>query len=270
MTCWARVLPLFWRKSTVADALRVLVTRPQGDACDSLCGALEAAGHEAYSQPLLKLEKLAQLSAQQRSLLQRLDEFQHIIFISGNAVSFGMELVEDTWPQLPVGLNWYAVGSATAGRLAAYGIDAVSPAEMSSEGLLNLPALQAVSEQRVLIVKGQGGRDTLRAVLSGRGAQVEELACYRRCPPALSREELLDRLLRWGIDIVLISSGEGLENLRLLLSRAETSKLNLIVPSERIARMARDGEFKRVTTAENASDAAMLRALEEWPHCTGE
>ena len=58
-----------------------------------------------------------------------------------------------------------------------------------------------------------------------------------------------------------------------LLSPAETSKfvgITLLVPSQRIAGLAREAGFKRVITAENASDAAMLRALGDWQNSAGE
>jgi uroporphyrinogen-III synthase len=127
--------------------------------------------------------------------------------------------------------------------------------------------LQHVREQRVLIVKGQGGRATLTAELSRRGAAVDELACYRRGLPAIPAGQLAANLARWGIDVIMLSSGEGLANLQVLLSPAETTKLKhigLIVPSERVAHLAREAGFEQIVTAENASDGAMLRALRTW------
>jgi len=247
---------------------RVLVTRPVGEASDTLCKAIKAAGYEVYSQPLLELNALPQLPAAQRQLVLHLDSYQHVIFISANAVRFGMALVNDYWPQLPTGLNWYAIGAATAAVLARHGIAAITPERvMSSEGLLAVPALQHVREQRVLIVKGEGGRATLTAELSRRGAAVDELACYRRSLPELPAGELAAKFSRWGIDVIMLSSGEGLANLQVLLSPAETSKLKhigLIVPSARVAHLAREAGFEQIVTAENASDGAMLRALRTW------
>jgi uroporphyrinogen-III synthase len=203
-----------------------------------------------------------------------LDHYQHIIFISANAVHFGMAVVTDHWPQLPVGINWYAVGDATARGLERFDIQAVTPgSDMTSEGLLSLPYLRNIEGQRVLIVKGEGGRHTLRTELLRRGALVDELACYRRGLPELAAGALAQRIAQWQIDLILISSGEGLANLLLLLSPAETTKLkaiDLIVPSQRVAEMARDAGFGRIVTAENASDVAMLRALQEWRPSTGE
>jgi uroporphyrinogen-III synthase len=71
----------------------------------------------------------------------------------------------------------------------------------------------------------------------------------------------------------MISSGEGLANLQALLRWPETTKFRhicVIVPSERIARMALKAGFEQVVTAENASDVAMLHALEEWKPGSGE
>jgi uroporphyrinogen-III synthase len=102
---------------------------------------------------------------------------------------------------------------------------------------------------------------------------VDELACYQRYCPVLQPGELAGKLAEWRIDLVLISSGEGLTNFKSLLRSPETTKfrdIGLIVPSERVARMAREAGFGRIVTAENASDVAMLRALEELKPCSGE
>lgn len=251
-----------------AAATAVLVTRPSGDAADTLCYALRAAGYRAFHQPLIELHPLAEPSHVQRQVLLGLDTYQHVIFISGNAVNFGMRWVEDFWPQLPHGLHWYAVGAATAAALRRFGIEAMTPhSSMSSEGLLAMPSLQSVRGERVLLVKGEGGRDTLRQTLLGRGAAVDELACYRRGLPELSQSELAARLASWAVDVILVSSGEGLGNLQLLLSPAESTKfkaLGMIVPSLRIAEMARDAGFSHIITAEDASDGAMMGALQQW------
>jgi uroporphyrinogen-III synthase len=246
----------------------VLITRPAGGSADTLSAVLRQAGFEVYCQPLLQVSGIPELSGAQRSLLLDLDLYRHVIFISTNAVQFGMDRLDEYWPQLPEGISWYAIGDTTAAELGAFGIDAATPGvNMTSEGLLALPALEDVRDERVLIVKGEGGRETLKNELARRGARVDELACYRRSPPDVAAGELARKLSEWAIDLILISSGEGLANLQLLLTPAETSKLKhmaLVVPSERVARLARDAGFDQVVTAENASDAAMLRALQAW------
>ena len=246
----------------------VLVTRPAGQA-QGLLDALCAAGFgPVHHFPMLVLEPLEQLAPEQHQHLLDLDLYQHVIFISANAVRFGLERVDEYWPQLPIGINWYAIGDTTARLLQERGLEAMTPGEsMSSEGLLSRPELQSVEGQRVLVFKGQGGRETLRKTLVQRGARVDELACYRRTCPQISPELLPKLLLEQAIDVAMISSGEGLANMLTLLSDEESTKfkdISLIVPSARVAAMAQQAGFNDVVTAANASDAAMLQALQRW------
>jgi uroporphyrinogen-III synthase len=223
---------------------------------------------------MLQLLPLAEPGAPQRQLLLDLDLYTHVIFVSTNAVRWGMAWIESYWPQLPAGLCWYAVGDATADALAGYGVRVQTPGgAMNSEALLDLPALHEVDGQRVLIVKGEGGRAALADALGRRGARVDELACYRRLPPQLAPGELASQLLRWRIDLVMLSSGEGLDNMLALLSPAETSKfidMPLLVPSARVAQQAQAAGFRRIIKADNASDSAMLHALGKWQSTAGD
>jgi len=257
----------------MAASLGVLVTRPAGQA-EALCAALERAGYSAHSLPLLQLQPLPELAPDQRELVSSLDKFQHIIFVSGNAVRWGMPWIEAVWPQLPVGPNWYAVGDATARLLSSHGVSASTPGDvMTSEGLLELPGLRQVRGHRALIIKGEGGRQTLAAELIRRGSRVDELACYRRGAPVLEPGELAQKLAQWNIGLVMISSGEGITNMLALLGTAEATKFidtTLLVPSQRVAQLAHSAGFSRVVTAENASDSAMLSALAAWQPTAGE
>lgn len=256
-----------------ADRPAVLVTRPAGEAADALCRSLRARGYAVEHQPLLELHPLDTLPPELRQRVIDLDQYRHVIFISANAVRFGMAHLQDYWPQWPVGVHWYAIGAATAALLATYGVEAITPGpEMTSEALLAVPQLAQVTGERVLIVKGEGGRDKLASELAARGARVETLACYRRRWPDLSRRDFLQRLERAGIGVVLVTSGEGLACLVQLLSPAETSKLGdmtIIVPSARVAQQALDAGFARVVTARNASDSAMLSALDQCHQSSG-
>ncbi|WP_051230160.1 uroporphyrinogen-III synthase [Haliea salexigens] len=254
-------------------ARSVLVTRPAGQG-EQLCSALAARGFTAHHLPFLQLQPLTPLPVAERLRVQALDRVQHVIFVSANAVGFGMPIIEGYWPQLPQGLQWYAVGDGTARALGGFDIVAETPGEnMTSEGLLNLPGLRDCAGERVLIVKGQGGRDTLRQELSRRGAHVETLACYRRVRPAMAPGALATALADWQIEVICISSGDGLNTMLALLSPEETTKLRgvtLLLPSRRVADAAMAAGFQHCLVADNASDGAMLRALEHWSPAKGE
>lgn len=253
----------------------VLVTRPAGQA-ERLCAGLTAAGYRPVHFPLLEVSPVIPLEACQRRIVGALEDYDHCLFVSSNAARFGLEslmLGRSGWPG---SVHCYAVGDSTADVLRAAGLSVSTPGvDMTSEGLLALPPLQAVAGQQVLIVKGEGGRTALREVLVERGARVDELRCYRRSAPDTD-PRILQRLLREeSVSRILISSGESLDNLMALLQQVEDmharlADVALVVPSQRIAEQAREAGWRMVLVAANASDDAMLAALQHSMSVRGE
>ncbi|WP_439105501.1 uroporphyrinogen-III synthase [Congregibacter sp.] len=246
---------------------RVLVTRPVGQA-DSLMSALGNAGFTPLHLPMLTIEPIDPLPGAQRQLLLDLDRFEHVIFVSANAARIGMACLQDYWPQLPLGQTYWAVGESTALNLEAEGLEVARPqSDMSSEGLLAMDGLADLTSQRVLIVKGEGGRRFLEQELEARGAKVDSLECYRRGYAAHDAQDCQRLLTGQGLALILISSGEGLERLTGLLQPLEHTNLamtTLLVPSQRVEGQARELGWRNVERAENASDAAMLTAAASW------
>jgi uroporphyrinogen-III synthase len=244
----------------------VLITRPAGQA-DGLIAALREAGWQTRHLPLLSIEPIEPLDGVMRQRILDLDRYDHLIFVSANAARIGCERIGELWPQWPVGQRYWAVGRSTAQVLARAGLAATCPeSDMSSEGLLALPGLGEVRKQRCLLIRGEGGRTMIADTLRQRGAGVDDLCCYRRGMVEYDEEQLA--ALRGGCpDLVLVSSGEGLERLSGLLKPREHTNLagaTLLVPSVRVATVAERLGWRDVQTVENASDAAMLAAAEHW------
>lgn len=249
-----------------------LITRPEGQA-EPLIAGLAARGLNSLHLPMLTLQPLDPLPARERQRVLDLDRYQHLIFISSNAARFGLAAIDDYWPQYPEGQQYWAVGGSTAGVLEAAGLSVITPeVDLSSEGLLALPGLQRVDGERVLIIKGEGGRDLLQRRLGERGAEVHTLSCYRRGPPTLAADECQARLAEQPVQLILISSGEGLAQLSRLLQPQENTNLagiTIIVPSARVAEQASALGWRAVRTAHSASDDAMLEAVSAWQHAQG-
>ena len=76
-------------------------------------------------------------------------------------------------------------GAVGGDALARHGIhDVISPPlRFDSEALLELPQLTDVNGRRVIIFRGDGGRELLGETLAARGASVEYVSCYRRGRP---------------------------------------------------------------------------------------
>ncbi len=242
----------------------VLVTRPVGQEA-ALCGSLLAAGYRTVACPMIRIEPMLELSPPQRTLIHNLDQYQHVIFVSSNAVRFGMDCIDDYWPQLPVDLNWYTVGESSARELAEFGVKVQRPLQqMTSEGLLEIDTLLNIDQHKVLIVKGEGGRDFLRTSLAQRGALIQELAVYKREKPDRSAGEVFALITDNDCRALMLSSGEGLHNMVSLLTEQELislQQLSLVVPGQRVAAMARAMGFTQLLVASNATDEAMIEAL---------
>jgi uroporphyrinogen-III synthase len=194
--------------------------------------------------------------------------YDDLLFISANAVRYGLRALFGEQVLWPPGCRCFAVGERTADALRVCGARVLTPGDdMRSEALLALPELHSMAGRRVLLVRGEGGRDLLRDALCARGARVDELVCYRRSPVAVDPPALGSLLQREHIRVILISSGEAMGHLSALLKSQENTNLALdevtvIVPSERVAALARSAGWRAIQVAANASDDAMLAALQ--------
>ena len=230
--------------------------------------SLSAGGWTPLHLPLLAIDPLDPLPDAQRQRVLDLDRYAHLIFVSANAARVGLERIQDYWPQFPARQRYWAVGQSTAQVLEAAGLEVERPErDMRSEGLLALPGLQQVHGQRALIVRGEGGRQFIARTLRARGASVDSLCCYRRVPVSHRAHEVVARIAAERADLIMISSGEGLELLSdLLRPRQHTTlaAITLLAPSPRVAERARDLGWQRVELSDNASDTAMLAAARRW------
>jgi len=243
----------------------VLTTRPaamQG----ALTSALDERGFKAIPLPLLEIipEDLENPSTPGlQSKLLDLDLYQHVIVVSRNAARIAIDLLDQLWPQLPIGVQWHAIGKGTAEELASYEIHATTNEGLDSEALLTQPAFTQPSGERVLIFKGVGGRTLLEETLTERGAKVETISLYQRQMPGYSDVELSE-CFKQAPGAILISSGEALEHLAKLADEwglfADTP---IFVPSQRVADLGNELGFTDITVADGADDSAMIAALEQ-------
>ncbi len=164
------------------------------------------------------------------------------------------------------GQRWLAVGAGSRDALARCGIAADAPSRMDSEGLLALPALQAVDGTDVGFVTAPGGRGRIATTLQARGAHVHRADVYARQPvaiPAAAWRRLDAALADPARVLLLASSGEALEALLAQASpelRPTLLQAAVVAPGARLAGLARDAGFARIAVAGSPRPAAMLRA----------
>ncbi|KAF4530946.1 hypothetical protein B566_EDAN018980, partial [Ephemera danica] len=126
------------------------------------------------------------------NMIARLDTFDLAVFVSPNAVHRVMPLITKA-EVLPAQLQFAVVGKGSARALQEYGIrESIVPSSRSdSEALLELDAFRQMQGKRVVIFRGDTGRELLGETLTQRGAVVEYVACYRRVRPQTDLAALL-------------------------------------------------------------------------------
>lgn len=245
----------------------VLVTRPAHQA-HNLCALIEQAGGQASLLPVIEIAAPGEPQAVE-DLIERLERFDIAIFVSSNAVHRACALVAGRggWPAT---LRFAVVGQGSAAALAEHGLRAdIHPLhDYNSEGLLALDELQRVAGRRVIIFRGEGGRELLADTLRARGAEVAYAEVYRRTLPPAGRAALQRLAATQPIDAIVVTSNDGLHNLWLLAGdeqRAWLRERQLVVISDRAVRLADELGFHRpARRAAEASDEGLLEAIRRW------
>ena len=240
----------------------IVVTRPAHQA-QALARLIEDAGGRPILFPVIEIRDVDD-PRPFLEIVDRLDEFDLAVFISPNAVSRAVKPILER-RALPPRLKVAAIGAASVRALAGYGVSGViAPRERyDSEALLELPELAAPSGMRVVIFRGQGGRELLGATLSALGARVEYAECYRRARPDLDPAPLVAAWTRNALDAVTVTSSDGLRNLGVMVG--ETGRRHLVrtvlfVPHPRIAETARDLAIERIVVT-GPGDQGLLTGL---------
>lgn len=220
------------------QGLRVLNTRPKKQA-QRLTQEILAVGGSAIECPALEI-----IPAYDHWIdtLPHLDQVQHAIFISANAVHCCFDALGKRQIHWPTHINNIAIGRASAEALKEHQIQAHElPKKSDSEHLLELESLKHIKHQSLLLFKGEGGRTHLEEHLIKRGAHLSILTVYRRELPKVS-QKLIDSIWQDDlVDIILFTSELSMHNLFKLFGKSAYGWLinkPAIVLSERIANSA--------------------------------
>lgn len=249
----------------------VVITRPLAQA-KPLAQRIADNGREAIVFPLLDILPL-QDQTDLRSALQSLSKYAMAAFVSPNAIDAAFGLL-DKWPA-EVAIAVVGEGSKIA--LARHGVTSanatifspIDPTRTDSQTLLEVLDLEALRGKRVLIIRGETGRELLSDALRAHGVEVERVAAYRRVAPVLDQDghNQLLRLLDCAADWVITSS----EALHILLQMVrdvagdigvvKMQQQHLIVPHIRIAETAQTLGFASITQT-GSGDEQLIAALQ--------
>jgi uroporphyrinogen-III synthase len=251
---------------TSAQSLRVLVTRPAHQT-QNLNRLLTADGCQVLSFPTIAIEA-SPTTAFLQQLRQNIRHYDIALFVSRNAVDYAFRHLQSD--ALPDSLQMGVIGKGSWQALQEQGIHSqIIPVEnYNSEGLLAAQQLQQVVGKRIIIFRGQEGRNLLGDTLGKRGARVDYCEVYRRVLPNYQSGHF-DRLVQHGFpQLAVFTSSEGLSNGFKLLNLQQCEKLRHIdwlLISERMRETARQLRHNAdIVIARRASDEGILQAIQAW------
>jgi uroporphyrinogen-III synthase len=270
--------------TTPLSGLKILVTRPRDQAM-SLAQAIEKVGGIPIVFPLLDIAPISDTRILYGQLA-RLAQCDMAIFISPNAVRYGMAAIAAAGGKLPPQVA--TIGKSSASALSEFGIEnIIAPTQrFDSEGLLEQAELTTVAHKKIMILRGDGGRELLGDTLKMRGASVEYAECYQR---GKAQFDAID-LLREMPDVITVTSSEALAHLHEMVSKSllflmrhplplqgggdvaskslATLTTPLFVPHPRIAALARQQGWGNIITTETGDDG-LLASLLAWRNTRG-
>lgn len=245
------------------QGLHIAVTRPAEQA-QSLCDAIRHHGGNPISFPLIAISALDDYQPFEQQLAA-VEQTDWAIFISSNAVEYGMPRLLKTYGKIPENLKFAAIGHQTAKTLMLFGVhDILIPhTRFDSETLLALSEMQDVSGKTIAIFRGEGGRELMAETLKSRGANVYFCENYRRINPQKNTDVLNAQWRQNKLDAIIVTSSEAMRHLLALAAHTEwLHHITLCVNHARIGEEPKQLGLK-VLVADAPGDEAMLQCLSQ-------
>lgn len=258
-------------RSSGATGLRVLVTRPAAEAVE-WAAALSARGLDAQPLPLIDIQP-ADDPAPVQAAWAALAHTDLVFFVSPNAV-------RQFFARRPPGMGWppatraASPGPGTSRALQQAGVPEaqrvappVDAAQFDSEALWAVLRHEAWAGRRVMVVRGEGGRDWLAGHWRAAGASVDFVTAYRRAravPGAGQAALLREALARPDRHLWFFSSSEAVDHLLALAGEPAAAEGGAVPPwraatalatHPRIAARATAAGFGRVLACRPTLDA---------------
>jgi uroporphyrinogen-III synthase len=249
--------------------MRLIVTRPPAQAA-AWVAQLQGLGLDAVALPLIGIAPVDDGTPLQRAWAT-LASYALVLFVSPNAVQqFFAWRGEAAWPEHTVAAS---TGPGTTAALREAGVAQAAIAEpaadsptFDTEALWALLSKRDWRGQRVLIVRGEDGRDWFAETMRAHGADVEFIAAYRRLAPqadAASAALIAAALAAPQQHLWLFSSSEAIAHLGRLAPGADWSASRAAASHPRIVQTALAAGFGRVDAV--APSAAAVAGLLQPP-----
>lgn len=245
--------------------LNILVTRPAHQS-QQLKTMLQQAGANPLLFPTIDIIESKQCL--DSALVQKkLKTYDIALFVSQNAVEYAFKHINKI--DFSKHIKFGVIGKGSLARLQQLGLSeqAIPAGTYNSEGLLASELLQHVNAKKVIIFRGQAGRNLLGDTLQTRGAQVDYCEVYQRSTPKMD-DSRYHSVFSNNIDCAIFTSSDGLlQGFELFTTEDANRLLNTpwLLISERMKKTAYNlGHNSDLIIAHQASDEGMISALLDW------
>ena len=195
--------------TSVKKNVALISTRPY-EKNILLIKELEGTNISLLNYPLTEI-KPSKDYAKFDSLLNNLKNYQHVIFISTNAVHFFVERFKSLAIKLPNHIIFSSIGPTTQKALEkTFNINVYCPKKTyDSKHLIKNKIFNNLQNKKVLIIRGEGGREVLKDMLEKKGAEVHYGECYIRNYLPINLNKLKNEAENYNSIFLIISSYES-------------------------------------------------------------
>lgn len=233
----------------------ILVTRPSPEG-EALTQLLNQANLPATHLPLFTILEGREL-ADLQAALNTLSSTDIIVIVSPQIT----HMIKAKLPNIkfPTNVSYFAVGKKSAQLFEQFTACEVSfPIKEDSEGLLELLANRALQNRKVLILRGNSGRQLLGDTLAVRQAKVRFLECYLRQPIEYANDVLMTDI---ATQIILITSTENLFQLDKFCQATHKRQAQLVVTSLRILEHAKRLGWQKIRLTDGANNQILFKTM---------
>ncbi|MCH7989501.1 MAG: uroporphyrinogen-III synthase, partial [Planctomycetes bacterium] len=250
-----------WFENRPLFGTQIGITRPVEQAGPAIANALELGAHPVLlpTIQILPPENFVEVD----SVIERLDEFDWIVFTSSNGVNGLLDRIWDIGGDLrQLGSAKLAViGPGTAEALQQYHLRAdLMPESYRAEALAE--ALKSfVAGKRLLWARADRGRDVLPKELERAGASLQQVTVYRNVAVEPGSSPEWESAERGEIDWIGLSSPSIARNLPRLLSSDALSRVKLVSISPVTSEAAREAGLTIAAEATEHTWNGILQAI---------
>ena len=214
----------FSKKSLLG--LRVLVTRGRAPV-NHLSEMLSEEGAEVVEVPTIEIKPLS-LSSSGKKYLQKVRDYDWLVFTSSNAVEIFMDhLFKQKKDVRYLGnIKTACVGQATARTLQVFGIKAdLIPEDYKQEGLVKSFGKVSLSGKKILFARAKEGREVLMDYFKKKKAMVDLWPLYENRVPSGTSARLRNLFLReGGVDLATFASSSAVDHFYSIFKPVERKK----------------------------------------------